>query len=108
MTATLTSTTTSQPVAGETVTFTLDGTSVGTATTDSTGLATLSNVATTDAVGTHTGVVGASFAGTSGFTASNGTGDLVVSPAATSVTTVAGTAANFGGTTTLETIRERL
>jgi hypothetical protein len=100
LTATLTSTTTSQPISGETVSFTLDGTSVGTATTDSNGVATLT-ATTTDTVGTHTGVVGASFAATSSFGASSGTGDLVVSPAATSVTNVSGTAVNVGGTTTL-------
>ena len=51
LTATLTSSATSTPVSGETVNFTLDGTSVGTAVTNSSGVATLSNVATTDARG---------------------------------------------------------
>jgi hypothetical protein len=39
--ATLTSNVTSQPISGETVTFTLDGTSVGSTTTNSSGVATL-------------------------------------------------------------------
>ena len=80
--ATLTAPETGTGISGQTVNFTLNGKSVGSATTDTNGVATLSGVATSDAVGTHTGVVGASFAGTSDFTASSGTGDLVVSPAA--------------------------
>ncbi len=97
LTATLTSTTTSQPISGQTVTFTLDGTSVGSATTVSSGVATLSSVATTDAVGTHTGVVGASFAGTSNYTASSGTGDLVVSQASTTTTLVSSPSTSVSG-----------
>ncbi len=102
LTATLTSAVTSQPIANETVTFTLDGTSVGSATTSNSGIATLTGVATTDSGGTHTGAVVASFNGDStlGYDASTGTGDLVVSPANTTVTAVSGTAAS-GGTATL-------
>jgi hypothetical protein len=100
LTATLTSSVTMKGISGETVSFMLDGTAVGTATTDSNGVATLANVATTDPAGTHTGAVAASFAGDSNYTASNGTGNLVVSQAATTLTSVSGTAA-FGGTATL-------
>ncbi|MGO9469656.1 MAG: beta strand repeat-containing protein [Isosphaeraceae bacterium] len=102
LTATLTSAVTGQPISGETVGFTLDGTSVGSASTDSSGIATLTGVATTDAVGTHTGVVAASFAGdsTAGYNASSGTGDLVVSPADTTLASVSGSA-TYGGTATL-------
>jgi hypothetical protein len=98
--ATLTSTVTGQPIAGETVSFTLDGTAVGTAMTDTTGIATLTGVATSDPVGTHTGAVVASFAGDTNYVSSSGTGDLVVSQAATALTSVSGTA-SFGGTATL-------
>ena len=98
--ATLTSSVTGQGIPGETVSFTLGGTTVGTAVTNSSGVAALSGVATTDAVGTHTGAVGASFAGDTNYVASTGTGDLVVSQAATTLTSVAGTA-TAGGTATL-------
>ena len=67
LTATLTSSVTSSPIAGETVAFTLDGMSVGSAVTNSSGVATLSNVATVDAVGTHTGAVVASYAGSANY-----------------------------------------
>ncbi len=102
LTATLTSTVSGQPIANETVNFTLDGTSVGSATTSNSGIATLTGVTTKDSGGTHSGVVVASFAGDStlGYSASTGTGDLVVSPADTTVTAVSGTAAS-GGTATL-------
>ena len=53
--------------------------------TDSNGVATLTGVATTDGLGTDTGGVVASFAGdSSNGAASNATGNLVVSQAATS------------------------
>jgi hypothetical protein len=101
LTATLTSSTTSHGISGETVTFTLDGTSVGTAMTNSSGVATLTGVATSDPVGTHTGVVVASFAGDSNYNAAaNGTGDLTVSKSDTTLGSVSG-AASFGGTATL-------
>jgi hypothetical protein len=76
--ATLTSAT-GAAVSGATVNFTLDGAFAGTALTDSTGLATLTNVPTTDAVGTVTGAVVATFPGTLQNKPSQGTGDLVVS-----------------------------
>ena len=99
--ATLTSSVTSQGISGETVSFTLDGTDVGTAVTDSTGVASLSGVATSDPVGTHTGAVVASYAGgTDYLAASDATGDLVVSQAATTLGSVSGTA-SFGGPATL-------
>ncbi len=100
LTATLTSGTSNTPLSGQTVTFTLDGTSVGTETTDSNGVATLSGVATTDPVGTGSSNVTASFAATTTFAASTGTGNLVVSAATTSVSAVSATAP-FGGSATL-------
>ena len=87
-------------MANQVVNFTLDGTSVGTATTNSSGVATRSGVATTDPVGTHTGAVAVSFAGTTNLAASNGTGNLIVSQAATTLSAVSGTAP-FGGPATL-------
>ena len=69
-TATLTATLTAggSPLAGKTVTFTLSNgttlTSVGSATTDANGVATLSNVSLAGFnAGTFSGAVGASFAG---------------------------------------------
>jgi hypothetical protein len=61
------------------VSFTLDGTSVGTATTNTAGVATLTGVSTSDAVGTDTGSVVASFAGDGNYEATaNASGNLVV------------------------------
>jgi hypothetical protein len=100
--ATLISSETGQGVAGETVTFTLDGVSVGSATTGTGGIASLTGVTTSDGIGTDTGGVVASFAGDTNFTAApNGSGDLVVSTNPTVIQNVAGTAA-FGGTATLD------
>ena len=98
--ATLTSPSTNAGIAGETVSFTLDGTSVGTAVTNSSGVATLTGVTTTADAGTDTGGLVASFAGDSSFGATNASGNLVVSQAATTLGSVSGTAA-FGGTATL-------
>jgi hypothetical protein len=99
LTATLTSTATGAGTSGETISFTLDGTSVGTAVTGSNGVATLTGVTTSDAAGTDTGGVVASFAGDDNYSAASGTGNLVVSQAATSLTNVSGTAS--GGSATL-------
>jgi Bacterial Ig-like domain (group 3) len=100
LSATLTSSVTDQGLAGQTVTFTLDGTSVGTATTNTSGVATLSGVTTTDAAGTDTNGIVASFAGDTNYASSSGTGNLVVSQAATSIGSVSGSAVS-GGTATL-------
>jgi hypothetical protein len=97
--ATLTSGATGAGISGESVAFTLDGTSVGSATTNSSGVATLTGVTTTDPVGS-TGVVVASFTGDSTYAASSGTGSLTVTPAATTLSAASGTA-SFGGTATL-------
>ncbi len=100
LTATLTSSVTGVGIVGETVSFTLNGTAVGNAVTDSSGVATLTGVAISEPVGTHPGAVVANFPGDTNYGASSGTGDLVVSPAATTVTAVSGVAAS-GGTSTL-------
>src|ERR687885_540742 len=94
---------------GGTVAFTLNGSSVGSAQTDSNGVATLSNVSLAGiGAGTYTNAVGASFAGDSGNAASNGTGDLTVGKAPASLAFVAadlgqtydGTAKSVAVTTT--------
>jgi hypothetical protein len=101
LTATLTSQVTDQPIAGQTVTFTLSNVAVGTAVTNASGVATLTGVTANDAVGTLTDAVVAQFAGTTNYVATgNITGNLVVSQAATTLSGVAGTA-TFGATATL-------
>jgi hypothetical protein len=85
LTATLTSG--GNPVSGKTVTFTLNGASVGTATTNSSGVATLSNVSLSGInAGTYAGGVGASFAGDSSYQSSSGTASLTVNKATLTVT----------------------
>ena len=102
LTATLTSSATNLPIAGETLNFSLDGKVVGAAVTSSSGVATLSGVATTDPAGSHAGVVSVSFAGNSNYDASTGTGNLVVSAAATTLSSVSGSGSSApGGTVTL-------
>ena len=61
---------------GRIVSFTLDGAYAGTALTDSSGVATLSGVTTTDAAGITTGAVVASFAGHINYKPSQATGDI--------------------------------
>ncbi|HEX4773408.1 MAG TPA: MBG domain-containing protein [Bryobacteraceae bacterium] len=85
LSATLTSG--SSPVSGKPVTFTLNGTSAGTGTTNTSGVATLSNVSFSGiGAGTYNGGIGASFAGDAGFPAASGTANLVVSKALLTVT----------------------
>jgi hypothetical protein len=66
-------------ISGETVNFTVDGTAAGPATTNSSGVATLTGIATSDPVGTHPDAVAVAFAGNTSYTSSNGTGTLTVS-----------------------------
>jgi len=97
LTATLTKTVGGGAVSGQTVTFYIQGASVGTATTDINGVATLSNVNLgTLAAGTYNGVyntsgIGALFAGTTpgvipGYTTSNGAATLIVNQAGLTIT----------------------
>ena len=95
-TATLTSTLTSsaEPVSGKSISFSLNEggtiTPVGEATTNASGIATLTGVNLLGFdVGTFTGVIGASFAGDSADSASQSTGDLTVNPPASSGLTLA-------------------
>jgi hypothetical protein len=95
-TATLTATLTSGSafLSGETVSFTLNGTAVcgvtgkpSCPTTDSNGVATLSNVSLSGInAGTYPNAVGASFAGDINYTGSNSTGTLSVSKANQTIT----------------------
>ena len=87
-TATLTAALTSSgsPLLGETVTFTLDEagnvTTVGTATINASGVATLSDVSLSGFnAGTYSAAVGASFAGDSTYGGSTASGGLTVNPA---------------------------
>ena len=74
------------PLAGKAVAFTLNGASVGAATTDASGVATLASAGLggIDAGSYATGV-GVSFGGDSAYEASEGSGSLTVAPAAGSV-----------------------
>jgi hypothetical protein len=99
LTATLTSTATSSGISGQTINFSLSGTSVGTATTNSSGVATLMNVPTSAPVGTEPNAVVATYTATTNYTGNSGTGNLVVSPANVTFSSVAGTAT--GGIATL-------
>ena len=106
LTATLT-TASGQVISGVPVSFTLDGAFAGVAVTDSSGVATVSDIPTSDAVGTDTGGVFAYFAGDINVKSSIASGDLTVSEApapamtsADSTTFTTGTAGTFTVTTT--------
>ncbi len=74
-------------VAGELVDFHLGATDLGTATTNSSGIAEIDNVSLGSIhAGTYVGDVTASFAGDSSFASSNGSGDLAVTPAPLTIT----------------------
>ncbi len=83
-----------------TVTFSLNGATVGTATTDSSGTATLSGVglAGFDA-GTYTACVGADFVGDANHFASNGAADLTVNTAPLTVSGITAADKVYDGTT---------
>lgn len=83
LTATLTRSNPTQNVDGRTVAFSLRGSSVGTAVTNSSGVATLTSVnlnKTPVAVAPHAGAITASFAGDSTHRASNGSAALTITP----------------------------
>jgi hypothetical protein len=80
LTATLKEGTT--PLSGKTISFTLNGSAAGTATTDASGIATVSGVSVSGInAGTQTGAVGASFAADSSYSGSSGSGDLTLTKA---------------------------
>ena len=74
------------PLASKTISFTFNSTTVGTATTDSNGTATISGVSLSGInAGTYPNTIGASFAGDSSHTSSTGTAQLTVTPANASI-----------------------
>jgi len=104
-TTTLTATLTvgGAPLSGQTVTFALNGQpfSGNTAVTDSSGVATLSNVSLAGInAGTYPIAIGASFAGDTNYLSSSGTGTLTVNQASTGLA-VDPASGTYGGTTTL-------
>ena len=85
--ATLTRTSGGTAVSGKTISFTVNGGSIGTATTNGSGVATLSSASLSGInAGTYPTGIAASFAGDSGFQASSGTNSLTVNKKAASVT----------------------
>jgi hypothetical protein len=79
----------STPVAGESVAFTLNGASVGGATTGANGVATLGSVSLAGiAAGSYPTAVGASFAGDTAFGPSNGSSSLTVAKADQAISVV--------------------
>jgi uncharacterized repeat protein (TIGR01451 family) len=85
LSATLTASATG--VSGKSIAFTLNGNSVGSATTNGSGVATLSSVSLAGInAGSYPTGVGASFAGDSGYTASSGTASLTVNKAGQTIT----------------------
>ena len=86
-TATATLTASGSPVANESISFSLNGVSLGTATTNSSGVATLSGISLSgyDA-GTYTSYLVASFAGETNYASGSAVANLVVNPAALTIT----------------------
>jgi hypothetical protein len=77
----------SPAAADKTINFTLNGAAVGSASTDSTGVAHISAASLSGiGCGTYPAGVGASFAGDAGFSGSNGTASLTVNPSNVTVT----------------------
>ena len=85
--AVLKQTTNGAVLSGETVTFKVGTTTVGTATTDGTGTATKAYLIPTSASGTET--ITASYAGDANTNASTGTGTLTIAKPATAITVAA-------------------
>ncbi|HXF85766.1 MAG TPA: YDG domain-containing protein [Anaerolineales bacterium] len=75
------------PLSGKTINFTLNGSSVGSAVTDSSGIATLNSVLAIN-VGVYPAGVSASFAGDSSYTASSDSDTLTVNQRPITVTAV--------------------
>jgi len=94
-------------VSGKTITFKLNGGTVGTATTDATGTATLSSASLTGPpkinAGTFLTGVSASFAGDASFTASSGTNTLTVNQKAITLTAATNSKGYDGATSAAAT-----
>ena len=74
-------------LSGKSIGFTLDGNTAGTATTNGSGVATVSNVSLAAfTAGSYTGAVGASFAGDGTYTPSSGSNNLTVNKANQTIT----------------------
>jgi hypothetical protein len=87
------------PVAGETVSFTLNSVVIGTASTDPRGIATLSNISLAGLnVGTFVRYVGASFGGDAAYQGSIGSNDLTITARPITVTAAPDTK-TYDGTT---------
>jgi hypothetical protein len=85
--ATFTETSTGNPISGKTIDFTLNGASAGSATTDASGVATLSNVSLSGIdAGSYPNGAGASFAGDGSYQATSITAALDVDGTATTLT----------------------
>jgi 6-phosphogluconolactonase (cycloisomerase 2 family) len=85
LSATLTNST-NNPIAGKTIVFSLNGTQVGSAVTDTFGLATIPASLVGINAGTYTGGVTASFAGDPNNKPASGSADLTVNPVLLTVT----------------------
>jgi 6-phosphogluconolactonase (cycloisomerase 2 family) len=92
ITAILQNATTKALAAGKLITFTLNGTAVGSATTNASGQAVLTVPLGALALGTYPTAIGASFAGDTLLNASTGTGSLTVNPG---ILTVSSSSASF-------------
>ncbi len=91
-------------VVGVSIDFTLNGADIGSATTDSSGIATLSNVSLTGVgASSYADAVGASFAGNSTFSSTSGSGTLAVAKADQTITVdlSAPAGASYGSTFTV-------
>jgi hypothetical protein len=85
------------PLAGVSLSFALKGVSVGTATTDARGTATVSALLSGLSAGTHRSAIAVSFAGNTAYSPSSASGDLVVNPASLTITASSATM-TYGGT----------
>jgi uncharacterized repeat protein (TIGR01451 family) len=84
-------------VSGKTIAFTLNGNSVGSGTTDASGVATVSNVSLAGInAGSYPTAIGASFAGDSGYTSSTSTAALTVNKASQTISFGALTDKTYG------------
>jgi MBG domain (YGX type)/Galactose oxidase, central domain/Kelch motif len=87
LSATLTKTSDSSAVSGKTISFTLNGNPVGSATTSASGVASLTSISLSGInANTYPTGVGASFAGDSGYALSSGTASLTITKAPLTVT----------------------
>src|SRR5438876_2565626 len=88
-------------LSGKTVSFKLNGTSAGSATTDSSGVAELNNASLSGInAGTYATGVEAGFAGETNYVASNGSAQLKVNKATPAFSALAGPTIVYGGTPT--------